>query len=237
MTADALIIDLYYGDKHADFAAMKAGGAAGVCVKASDGYYMGGSRLDPLFQDNWKRAKDEGLPRCAYHFWRSDVSQATQVADFCSQLAADSGEMRPLADIERDDANMGPQRLADATRTFVLAVEGSLHLKPMIYTSPGFWGPIAPYASWASGYELWVAHYGVVYPRLPAPWSKWTFWQYSDNTGFPGMVPLGVDKSWFCGDAAAFGVYLRGLHAAPAPEPTDAEKLGKLWSWYKETHP
>jgi len=228
---NALIIDLSHWDGHVDFDVLKLNGVSGVYLKASEGL-----ATDTSFAAFWLAAKNAGLPRGAYHFLRSDVDIGRQSDFFCALLRADPGELRPVADIEQDRGNIGPQRLAAASRTFVLTVKASLGVDCMIYTSPGFWGPLSPYTPWASAYDLWVAHYGVNEPRLPAPWTRWTIWQFSDNTAMPGVEAKGVDKSWFAGDTAAFGIYLRGIHPPPAPEPTDAVKLAKLWAAHPELH-
>lgn len=35
---------------------------------------------------------------------------------------------------------------------------------------------------------LWVAHWGVAAPTVPAPWADWTFWQYTNKATVPGVT-------------------------------------------------
>jgi lysozyme len=46
-------------------------------------------------------------------------------------------------------------------------------------------------------YPLWVAHYGVADPSIPAGWERWTFWQHSDAGRVAGIG--GMDVNWFAG--------------------------------------
>jgi lysozyme len=48
-------------------------------------------------------------------------------------------------------------------------------------------------------YSLWVAHYtNASNPQLPAPWTKWTFWQHTDKGTLRGIEGK-VDLNWFNG--------------------------------------
>jgi hypothetical protein len=79
-----------------------------------------------------------------------------------------------------------------------------LGVRPMVYTSPHGWlvrtGDTTAVAD--AGYTiLWVAHWGVSSPTLPAnDWqgNGWTFWQYTDCGTVPGIVGC-VDLDWFAG--------------------------------------
>ncbi len=71
--------------------------------------------------------------------------------------------------------------------------------KPMIYTSPAFWSKYMgdSRALADAGYKtLWIAHWGVTAPTVPAQnWGGhgWTFWQYTSSgavSGITGRVDL-----------------------------------------------
>jgi hypothetical protein len=72
----------------------------------------------------------------------------------------------------------------------------------MVYTSPAGWesrtGDTTAVAD--AGYTvLWIAHWGVAEPRLPAnEWSGngWTFWQYTSDGSVPGIEGR-VDLDWY----------------------------------------
>jgi GH25 family lysozyme M1 (1,4-beta-N-acetylmuramidase) len=68
----------------------------------------------------------------------------------------------------------------------------------MIYTSPSFWrDQVGDTNSFAhTGVRLWIAHWGVRHPSVPAGnWAGrgWTFWQHTDCgsvRGITGCVDL-----------------------------------------------
>src|SRR3546814_7443480 len=53
-----------------DWATLRKHGGNFAYIKATDG----GDHLDPMFKTNWRRAKQAGIHRGAYHFfyWRSE---------------------------------------------------------------------------------------------------------------------------------------------------------------------
>ena len=66
----------------------------------------------------------------------------------------------------------------------------------MIYSSPSFWNVHMGNSTWfaSNGYRLWIAHWGVDAPRVPAQkWvgQGWTVWQTTSGahvSGFNGRV-------------------------------------------------
>ena len=93
-------------------------------------------------------------------------------------------------------------------------------VRPMIYTSPYFWktymGDTTSLAN--AGYAiLWIAHWGVASPTVPAQnWAGrgWTFWQYS-NCGTVSGISGCVDLDRYNGtDLARVGYSVFSLAAA-----------------------
>jgi GH25 family lysozyme M1 (1,4-beta-N-acetylmuramidase) len=79
----------------------------------------------------------------------------------------------------------------------------------MIYSSPSILGGLAK-PGWER-YPLWLAHYTTEEKiMVPKPWTKWTFWQYSDRTTY---TPAGstakkpIDHNWFNGDLNDLEIY------------------------------
>jgi lysozyme len=72
-------------------------------------------------------------------------------------------------------------------------VKSQLHVEPIVYTNPGMWTLRG--APEIASQILWVAHYTTTCPTLPSPWTRWKFWQYTDNgrvDGIDGVVDLDV---------------------------------------------
>jgi lysozyme len=72
-------------------------------------------------------------------------------------------------------------------------------VKPIIYTLTSFWNQY--FNDQFGGYPLWLARYSSAPGSLPAGWSKWTFWQYSQSLTISG-VNGNVDHDYFDGTAA-----------------------------------
>lgn len=184
-----------------DFKTARDAGAKFAFVKVSE---RGG--IDQDFEYNWQAAKDAGLPRGGYHFLRWDLPATTQARVFCACLAGDPGELPPVADFEAP-AKDGKYPSNAMLLQFLEEVENILGRRPMIYTSPGYWKSHGnnkttgrPDSFW-SIYPLWVAHYGVSSPTVPAPWVDWLFWQYTaTGSGFKyGAESKGIDLNLFNG--------------------------------------
>ncbi|MEX2203273.1 MAG: GH25 family lysozyme, partial [Actinomycetota bacterium] len=147
-----------------------------------------------------------GIAFGAYHFARPDgtANDAVIEADhFVDVAQLEPGNLIPVLDIERT----GGLTQAEVTTwilTWLGRVTERLGVRPMVYTSPSGWenrtGDTTAVAD--AGYTvLWVAHWGVAQPRLPAnDWSGsgWTFWQYG-NCGSVAGIQGCVDVDWYDG--------------------------------------
>lgn len=77
-----------------------------------------------------------------------------------------------------------PSQVLKYTTDYLEELESQLGRVPVLYTGPGFWSSLGPEAKHPrfKRYPLWIAHYGVTKPMVPAPWDTWTFWQHAANT-------------------------------------------------------
>ena len=212
-----------------DFKKAVTAGARFVLIKVSE---RGGVDSDFLY--HWAAAKEAGLPRGGYHFLRWDLSGLMQARIFCDLLKNDPGELPPVADFEAP-AKDGLYPSNALLAQFLEAVEDALGIRPMIYTSPGFWNSYGKIKNtgrfdpkWAY-YPLWIAHYFKTYthgstkPQEIEPWKSngktWTFWQWSAvGDGYQyGAESKGIDLNWFNGGEAQFQAYLSSLNSSMPP--------------------
>jgi hypothetical protein len=81
-----------------------------------------------------------------------------------------------------------------------------------------FWrdqvGGLATYANNA----LWIAQYTSLCPDIPAPWSRWTFWQNSGTGTAPGVGGT-VDTDYFNGSVADLLAFANGTPSSSPPPP------------------
>jgi hypothetical protein len=140
----------------------------------------------------------------AYHFAQPDdgPNDAIREADhFVDVAQLETGNLLPVLDIERTNG-LTQAEITTWILTWLGRVTERLGVRPMVYTSPAGWenrtGDTTAVAD--AGYTvLWVAHWGVAEPRLPAnDWSGhgWTFWQYTSSGSVPGIEGR-VDLDWY----------------------------------------
>ena len=66
-------------------------------IKATEGI----GNTDPQFRRNWKRSKDAGLIRGAYHFFLPTKDGRMQAETFIKQVELESGDLPPVLDVEQ----------------------------------------------------------------------------------------------------------------------------------------
>ncbi|MFN8265019.1 MAG: glycoside hydrolase family 25 protein [Chitinophagaceae bacterium] len=164
-----------------------------VFIKATEG----ASNRDFLFGRNWRKAKDAGLHRGAYHFFIPSKDGILQARQFIGVVDLEPGDLPPVLDIEQ--ANGTPKKLLQQrVRDWLVAVEAAFGVKPVIYTNIDF------YEKYLDGsfdeYPLWVAHY--LQPSAPRINRNWLFWQHSESGRVNGIAGK-VDFNVFNGDSTA----------------------------------
>ncbi len=190
-------IDISKWDGSWDAVKSKAGGAAYVFIKASQAVYT-----DPLFIVNWNKARDAGLLRGAYHYLDYSRTGRDQANYFADLLDADRGEMPPVVDFEQRGANVVAAKAIACLRDFVNQIKARNYGTLVIYTSASYWKEFGEKdASWAQ-FPLWLADYNAKdSPAAPAPWSHWTFWQFTPKGSGEsfGTESFNVDVNRFPG--------------------------------------
>jgi len=193
-------IDVSHHQDVIDWVQVAASGQRFAIAKATEGRNF----IDPNYATNKAGAMANGIVFTAYHFARPDDTPSDAVIEadhFVDVAQLEPGNLIPVLDIERT----GGLTQAEVTTwilTWLGRVTERLGVRPMIYTSPSGWanrtGDTTAVAE--AGYTvLWVAHWGVSEPRLPAnDWNGngWTFWQY-DNCGSVAGIEGCVDVDWY----------------------------------------
>lgn len=175
-------------------------------VKATDGTWM----KDDWYDRNKLRAERAGLKFTAYHFARPGRQGGSVQEDarreaqwFLRHADLKPRNLAPVLDLEVN-GRLGPSALRTWTMTWLRTVKRELGVKPMIYTSPGFWSGYAgnTKAIARAGFDtLWVAHYDTSRPSVPAGrWdgNGWTFWQWTKCGRVAGVSGC-VDRNYFRG--------------------------------------
>lgn len=188
-------------------------------VKATDG----AGYTNPYFRScggsaaagDWAATRSAGLIRGAYHFARpalpvtTAVTQAQYYANVVGTLR-ETGDLPPVLDLE-SSGGLTPGQLVTWTQQWVATARALTGRTPIIYTYPYFWQTAMQSSAAFPGARLWIASYnGAAAPTVPAGWSSWTTWQYSDSVPQPGISSGPVDMSRFNGDLTALRVLADG---------------------------
>ena len=165
-----------------------------VFIKATEGE----ADVDERFSKNWKKTKEMGIPRGAYHFFLAGKDALTQALNFLDIVQLQKGDMPPVLDVE-DRNSVSPETLRSKIKIFLNKVERETGVKPIIYSNVDF------YEKYLSGYfddyPFWAAHY--LQPGKPRINRLWNFWQHNEAGRVNGILSK-VDFNIFNGDTTDF---------------------------------
>ena len=186
-------------------------------IKASEGATM----RDARFQRNWREARRAGILSGAYHYYQPNRDGGEQASLFIATVPIRTGDLPPVLDVEaprfHDVADM-----RRGVRQWLAAVQAHYGVRPILYSNYAFYRRYL--AGHFDDYPLWLAHYEVARPALPA--ERWIIWQHSDEAYVPGIRGT-VDFNVFQGSYAALQA-LRVAPPAPPPSPKKAARPGSL---------
>ncbi|MGA9161657.1 MAG: GH25 family lysozyme, partial [Actinomycetota bacterium] len=193
-------IDVSHHQGLIDWSQVGGSGTRFAIAKATEGRTF----IDPNYAFNKANAEASGLVFGGYHFARPDdtPSDAVLEADhFVDVAQLEPGNLIPVLDIETT-GGLSQAQVTQWILTWLGRVTQRLGVRPMVYTSPRGWetrtGDTTAVVD--AGYTvLWVAHWGVSTPTVPAgDWggNGWTFWQYGNCGTIPGIDGC-VDVDWY----------------------------------------
>ena len=186
-------IDISYHQDAIQWKKVRHAGILFAFVRVSDGATF----PDPMFAKNWVGAKQAGILRGAYQYFRPSEDPIAQADVLIKAVGNDRGELPPVFDVETDGGK-SPAAIAERLRTWVARVRARLDVEPIIYTGPDFWRVSVGGADLTTQ-PLWLAHYTRGCPVVPEPWTAWTFWQHTDAGEVRGITGP-VDLDVFAGD-------------------------------------
>ena len=169
-------------NRQVNFWKMKEAGARGAIIRFGHDDFTDHSAML-----NYELALSAGLWVGAYWWLGWKTNHIDQMKRFAAMLRFTAGlDFPPIIDFESPKPLAARWKPSDKLREALEYLEGRIAtegntLPPMIYTSPGFWGSYGTKdIAWAR-YPLWLAHYRVAKPRIPAPWTDYAIWQYDDR--------------------------------------------------------
>ncbi|MHA7970286.1 glycoside hydrolase family 25 protein [Rhizobium sp. CAU 1783] len=192
-------VDVSRWQGNIDWAKLRTQGANFAFIKATDG----GDHLDPMFRTNWRKAKDAGIRRGAYHFFYWCRTAGEQADWFIRNVPKEAGALPPVIDVEYNGESSCKRRVSrekvlEKMQVFMDKLERHYGQRPIIYTAPDFYrdnlrGAFPNHPFWLRSV---AAHPSKVYPDR-----KWLFWQYS-GSGLSHGVDEKIDLNVFNGSEA-----------------------------------
>ena len=214
-------IDVSHFQGTINWASEKAMGRMFGVASVGDGTYQ-----DPTFATNWAAMKAAGVIRGAYQYFEPAGDPIVQADILIAKVGKlGDGDLPATIDVEVT-GGQSAATIAAKVGQWLARVEAGTGRKPMIYTGPYFWqGSVASLAY--GGYPLWVADYGVSKPQVPAPWTNYKIWQYSDSNG-----TLDVDS--FQGTLAELQTFAKAPGAAAALGTLEAAACTGITGWAQD---
>jgi lysozyme len=204
-------IDVSHHQGTINWTSVKNAGVRFAFVRVSDGT----GTLDTQFFNNWNGAKNAGVIRGAYQFFRPSQDPIAQADLLLSRMGTlQPGDLPPVIDVEVTSSQT-PAVIAQKVGQWIARVESVTGRKPIVYTGKFFWNDNVQSSAFAS-YPLWIAQYtSNTCPDLPTPWSDWSFFQFTDSGTVAGISGP-VDTNRFNGDLNALLAFANGTSTPAA---------------------
>jgi len=188
-----------------DFTAARAGGTHFVYMKSTEGK----DYIDPDFYDNWRRAREAGMARGAYHFmtWCSLASE--QAAWFVRNVPNDPDALPPVLDLEWNNHSKCKNKhdradILEKVRVMLAAMEAHTGKVPIIYTDINFHREVLAGEHFDNAFWLRST---AAEPHYIYSGRQWLFWQWT-QTGTMSGVNVEVDRNAFYGSADEWIMFL-----------------------------
>lgn len=156
---------------------------------------QGDDGKDKYFKYNWKKAKEKGFLRGAYHYYRPNENSSKQADRFIKRVKLEKGDLPPVLDIEKFSRIQSNQSLRNGLKNWLDKVEAHYGIKPIIYSGASHYKDLLSHEMFKD-YVFWIANYNRVERPLKTD-KVWDFWQFSDKgkvNGIEGNTDLNVFK-------------------------------------------
>jgi lysozyme len=188
-------MDVSYYETSVDWNAAHAAGIDFAIIRVTDGTQY----IDPKFPEYWAGARDAGVIRSAYQFFRPAEDPIAQ-ADLLLQRMGplQPGDLPPVIDVEVN-GGLTTDQVAAAVRAWVSHVQAAIGRPPIIYAGLYSWHDLTASADITTS-PLWVAQYTTAAcPDIPVPWTQWLMWQYTSTGSIDGVPGMTLDLDEFNG--------------------------------------
>lgn len=214
-------IDVSSYESSIDWRMAKASGVEFAIIRVSDGLQY----KDPKFATYWAGARDAGVMRGVYQFFRptqDPIAQANLVLAAIADRAPN--DLPPAIDVETM-GGLPPAEVEAKVRAWVEHVSKAIGRPPIIYAGYYSWQDYTGNANLTSS-PLWHAQYTTApCPNIPTPWTRWTIWQHSSTGTVPGVLGEPTDMNVFAGTRAELETFATTAPAACMTIPPEGAEL------------
>jgi len=165
-----------------------------VFMKATEGI----GNIDRQFHRNWRKSKQAGMIRGAYHFFIASKDGKMQAQNFIKTVKLEPGDLPPVLDVEQRNG-VSAADLKKEVKKWLAVAEAYYQVRPIIYTNVDFYNQNL--GAEFDRFPLWVAHY--YEPHQPRIKRGWHFWQHNDEGRVNGIQSK-VDFNVFISDSLEF---------------------------------
>jgi lysozyme len=181
-------VDVSVYQSKTNWNSVASSGVGFAFIKATEGR----GAKNTAFAQEWPAAQAAGLVRSPYHYFVPTDDPHAQATFFLNTVGELSDtDLAPMFDLEITNGMRASTVLANA-QAWLDDVEAATGRIPIIYTNASFFNQLGNPAGF-DRYPLYVSDYQVNCPKVPLPWTNWTFWQHTGSgktTGIPGQVDL-----------------------------------------------
>ena len=207
-------IDVSNWQGNINFAEVKADGIQVVYIKASEG----ASYIDPLFEQNYQGAKENGLLIGVYHYLTAtSVEEARVQANFFGSVISGKNLDCKLAMDFESFGNLNIDEINQISIAFLEQIQTITGKEPVVYSDT--FNATNTFDQQVANYPLWVAQYGVNEPTENGKWDTWVGFQFTDEGVVAGIDGF-VDRDKFTD-----GIFLSDNSQLPNIERPQVDNL------------
>lgn len=163
-----------------------------VYIKSSEGT----TYIDPYFETNYQKAKENNLKVGVYHYLIArTIQEAEEEATFFSSVISEKQIDCKLALDFESFGNLTIQEINEIAEAFLQKAQQLTEKEMIIYSNTNDARNIFS-QELANKYPLWVAEYGVETPQNNGKWNHWEGFQYTDRGIIDGIKGY-VDRDKF----------------------------------------
>lgn len=237
-------LDLSFWQSEINWEKVKIAGNQFAILRAGTVDGGGNCYTDKQFVRNTAEAP-KYMKAFGYYWYFRPFKPAVMQANYFYELIKNTGAtIYPACDIEESNG-LTPGTVINAVDAFLRRLE-TLGMKPMIYTSPGFYATNFIDKNilnvWVKKYPLWIANWKVSKPVIPKPYLTYKFWQWGvlpdgQENGM-GIGSVSVDHDIYGGTQEQFDTeFCKDIPTPPENPITTTEKVDILWRESKIHNP